>query len=402
MKETIYIRLVDTPDETMAWRAEGESGIEQGLSPLSDIAGRAQGARVVVLVPGTDCLLTSTKVPTRKRQRAIQALPFALEDRMAGDVEALHFAVGSIESDGTAHAADVAKERMDDWLRQLHDAGLRPHALHPESVTLPFEDGNWSLLLGPDEGLLRTGINAGLGLDIDSVEEVLAMAVEGAAEPPDRIRLFDCRSGEVGTSALVEDIPFETEQCPDPLAVLARGVSETHPVNLLQGGYGHREEIGRRWRPWRNAAILAAVILTIQGGLSIQHWWQLSRDDARLQTEIEALYRDTFPDARRVVAPRQQMQQHLEALQRGGGYDPFTGLLATVSPVLNQTQGLQLQGLRYRQAQLEVDLTLANLQNLDALKEQLIATGGLQVDIASASARNDRVESRLTIQGAGA
>ena len=401
MKETIYIRLAGGPDAPMAWRTEGEDESRQGVSPLGDIAERAQGAHIVVLIPGTDCLLTSTTVPTRKRQRVIQALPFALEDRMAGDVEALHFAVGGIEADGTAHAAVVSKECMDDWLRQMHEAGIRPHALHPESVALPFEPDAWSLLLGPGEALLRTGINAGLGLDVDSVEEVLAMAIEGTEKTPDRIRLFECREGEVGPPLVIEGIQFETEQCTDPLAVLARGVRETHPVNLLQGDYGHREELGRRWRPWRNAAILAAIILTIRGGLSIQHWWQLSRDDARLETQIETLYRETFPEARRVVDPRQQMQQHLEALQ-GGVNDPFSELLASVGPVLDDTQGLKLEGLRYREGQLEIDLTLGNLQSLDGLKEQLVAVGGLQVDIASANARDDRVESRLTIRGAGA
>ncbi len=215
MKETIYIRLAGDPDEPMAWRAEGERGSEQGSALLSDIAGRAQSARIVVLVSGTDCLLTSTHVPTRKRQRILQALPFALEDRMAGDVEALHFAVGEIEADGTAHAAVVAKERMDGWLRQLREAGLHPHALHPETVALPFESGAWSLLLGPEEALLRTGINAGLGLDSDAVEEVLAMAIEGAAEPPERIRLFDCRGGEAGAPVTNEEVPFESEQCPE-------------------------------------------------------------------------------------------------------------------------------------------------------------------------------------------
>ncbi len=103
-----------------------------------------------------------------------------------------------------------------------------------------------------------------------------------------------------------------------------------------------------------------------------------------------------------MVAPRQQMQQHLEELRQGGGHDPFSGLLATVGPVLDNTQGLKLEGLRYRDGQLEIDLTLGNLQSLDGLKQQLGAAGELQVDIASASARGDRVESRLTIKGAGA
>ena len=97
------------------------------------------------------------------------------------------------------------------------------------------------------------------------------------------------------------------------------------------------------------------------------------------------------------------MQQRLDALQRrqgtGGG---FLSLLGQSGSVLKGTQGVQVSGATFRAGRLDVDLTVSNLQLLDELKQALMKSGRLSVEIQSATTGQDqRVQSRLRIQGVG-
>ena len=92
MAGQLFIRL-DSPSPGLAsWMVEGEITMS-GEGKLTAAAALASGRRVIVLVPGSDVLLVQAAVPTRKRERVLQAIPFALEDQLAGDVERLHFAI---------------------------------------------------------------------------------------------------------------------------------------------------------------------------------------------------------------------------------------------------------------------------------------------------------------------
>jgi type II secretory pathway component PulL len=61
---------------------------------------------------------------------------------------------------------------------------------------------------------------------------------------------------------------------------------------------------------------------------------------------------------------------------------------------------VQLQNLRYRQGEIELELELKDLPALDALKASL-QQQGLEVEIRNASSRDDRVEGRVAIRGMG-
>jgi general secretion pathway protein L len=409
MKETLYIRLSDGAlgaPGVVAWHlAAGRAS--QGHSPLAELAPRAQGRRAVVFVPGNQVLLANPRLPTRKRQRMLQALPFALEEQLASDVDGLHFALGTERADGSVAAAAVAHERMDGWLADLHQAGIEPELLVADCDALHASRDRWTLLVEADHWLLRTP-SAGYVFDADAGPDAMALALAEAGDAaPATLRLIDARGGDGETLPvpLADALPEGVQLVPEPLrggvvGLLAPGADGA--VNLLQGPYGRREALSRRWRPWRPAAAMLGAVLLLWAGLSFDSYRTLRSEQARLDGEIVAIYRDAFPDAQRVVDARAQMEQRLAALRGAGGQSGLAALLEPVAPVFKGTAGLAIQGLRYRENNLEVDLTLGDLQALDGLKQALLAAGPLQVEIASASAKEGRVEGRLTIQGGGA
>ena len=98
MAEYLVIRLDPDRDKAAHWIAVDDNGTRLSppvMGPLSE-ASKDVGARsVIVLVPATTVLTTTVDIPIRGGSRLQAALPFALEEHLADDVEDLHFAAGA-------------------------------------------------------------------------------------------------------------------------------------------------------------------------------------------------------------------------------------------------------------------------------------------------------------------
>jgi general secretion pathway protein L len=185
------------------------------------------------------------------------------------------------------------------------------------------------------------------------------------------------------------------------LPLLAPGASASKaPLDLLQGPFGRQERIGRRLRPWRLPAALAALwlVLLVAGKATALH--QLRAERASLQAQIDAIYLETFSDATRVVDARTQMSQRLERLRGVRPEGGFLGLLQLTADALGDRAGYRLQRVAFEDGRMDLLLELPALQAVDTLRQRL-AAAGLQAEVVSASAQGERVQARLRI-GRGA
>jgi general secretion pathway protein L len=196
------------------------------------------------------------------------------------------------------------------------------------------------------------------------------------------------------------DVELDSSQL-QPLDILARGWSQGPLIDLLQGAYSRREEWGRLLRPWKATAALLLAGLLVGGSGAGLGYYRLTQQQAQLQGDIEALYRKTFPTARRIVNPRLQMEQELKKLQRraGGTSADFLGMFAETASVVRSAQGISVQGASYRDGRLDLDLQADNLQTLDSLKQALVSGGRVNAEIQSATTdKNQKVQSRIRIE----
>lgn len=414
MAGTIYIRLLPEATEQatapIGWLVQAQDmPITVGWGTLEQAASQAQGRRVVVLVPGTEVLLTHVQVPTKQRQRMLRAIPYALEEHLAADVDTLHFAVGARNDQGVATAV-VDRARMDEWLNMLKQVEIQPHSMLTDIQALPMAEGEWVLLLEDVSTLLRTKDNDGSAVSTDTLAMMLPLALEQSGEDrPNRLQVIDCCSEASSGLETIEkfcvenEIEFQLKPGEGQLLdILVRGVKETPAIDLLQGDYSRREQLGKVWRPWLLSGALAGVWLLLLLSISLHSFFALKGEEKELTARIEKLYRDTFPDARKVVNARVQMEQRLDALKGGSGEGGVVNLLAKVGPALSQTKKLELKAMRFKLGTLELDLELGDLQTLDQLKQTLSAGGGLNVKIDTASSRDGKVETRLKIESTGA
>src|SRR5690606_33739670 len=144
-----------------------------GAGPIGAAASAAAGRRVFVLVPAVDVLLTSVTLPVRGTTKVLRALPFALEEQIAEDIEALHFAAGRVAADGKVTAAAVDREQLEAWLASLAAAGLDAQLICSEAEGCPAAPNHLNWLLDADRCLARSGDGLPVLLEIASVEEAM-------------------------------------------------------------------------------------------------------------------------------------------------------------------------------------------------------------------------------------
>ncbi|OQW94497.1 MAG: type II secretion system protein GspL [Beggiatoa sp. IS2] len=393
-------------DNQVSWATYEPTGqllTSQTNVPLETVP--QQYHSVTVLLPSTEVVLTQADVPSRQRQRIIQAIPYALEEQFAEEVEKLHFAIGGRDAEsGNIVVAVTARARLEAHLQRLKSVGIIPTVILPTVLAVPKPSDSWGITYFDGVALVRTRLQAGLAIETSGLATALSIAfAEAGIHTPKQLVVFNDTSAPVDLTTLQTlNIPIiEKTHEQGILAWFAQGLIETSPLNLLQGTYRPVNKMTILWRPWR----LTLALLALWAGLAIGKQWleyhHLERYHQVLTVQIEKIYRDTFPEARKIVNPRVQMEQQLKILRTQQGHTAteahFLALFTQISTPLQQSAGLVLKRFDYQQGRFDILLDIANLQALDQLKQRLSALG-LSVEIVSANARDALVESRLRVQ----
>lgn len=393
--------------ETIYWARFSTAGdlVEFGEHALIACSGLAV---TTVLVPSESILLTQTRVPTRQRQRLLQAVPYALEEQLAADVETLHFALApQINTDDYVAVAVVADAYIQHWQTLLQSLDGTVTRLVPDVFAVPYPTEGWGIALMGERVLVRTGAYSGFAIELSNFALCLALALtEAEVQPPRCFTVYYQHETDIGVQAALTilhgtGMPLQQQVQPRGLAAIwAQGLDCVQPLNLLQGRYRPVSGYNLTWRPWRLSLALSLACGIAFACVQFIEYQQQLRYREALSQRIEAVYRETFPKAQRVVSPRVQMEQQLRQLQGGqagaAAQANVLQTLAKISTPLAQTAGLVLKRLEYRAQVLELNLELASLQALEQLKIQLQQVG-MAVEIQSASSLNNRVETRLTI-----
>lgn len=388
-------------DPAVDWRcraadpAAERAGQAENLSQLPD---EVRAAAVHVWTPPGETLLTRAQLPTRARARILQALPFALEDQLLDEPEALHFAFVR-EADGELAVAVTQRRRLNVWLDILKAAGIRPMSLAPANLALPLAPGAWAAAFVDGELWVRTGAHAGF-------------VTLAGAEPPPLLRsaLAEAAAREAAPLGLVvHAAPAELDLAAWSTALqlpLEPGLDDfwraarVPPINLLQAEFGQSAHLRQLARPLRPALAMLAAWLVVAVALDVAEWWRLDARYQQYQAEMHQIYRTSFGTAAQY--PYEQFRRGVEALQARGGSAGMLPLLARVAPALEAERArVRVHSIKYGERSLTLDLTLPDYQALDGVKNALQAAG-VDVEVLAATGRDNAVEGRLRVRPAAA
>jgi len=390
--------------DLVSWAVVDENGQHSAISQgsLDEIDAQPPGSRVVVIVAACGVVLVAAAVPTQNKKRLMAALPFALEDQLISDVEDLHFALGTRNENAETNCVVVDRDHMDRWTEKLKKFNIKAHFIVPDVLAVPYVAGSWSVLVEENNVLIRTDLQSGFSVETDNAKEVLNLLLKENSEcPPELLYVYRTDDGVNSFSALSElSLEIKEDVCADSFLPLIHGLDTGSAINLLQGDYSRREQLGKVWRPWLPAAAMCAGLVFLQLATTTVNYFQLKSQSDELKVQIKQVYLNAFPGAKNVVNPRVQMTRKLKALRGGAGQGGSSALalISGAAPVFKSTAGLEIKSVRYKDGKLNIDLIIKDLQTLDSLKQKLVQNAGMRVDIVSANSRNNKVESRLKIQ----
>jgi general secretion pathway protein L len=406
MTRHTFLQLGASAEDPVRWLLPGSEQVHSGM--LTEAAEALEGRNPYVFVSGLSVLMTRVRLPAQNRQRLLKAVRYALEEQLAQDVEQLHFAIAPREADGRVPVMAVARETLDEWLARMSDAGIRPRALMPQTLGLPWSPREWSVYTEAETGLVRTGACSGFAVDADNLEVLLQAVCQRKDAAVQRVRFLGY-AGAVAPEPELDGLERVVDEQPRlPLLQLASHLQgELDPartLNLLQNDYSLREQWGKAFRPWRVAAVMFLLWSLLQGGLVIVERQSYEAEAIALWKEASSIFQSAFPQVRKIVDPRVQMELKLAALRgsAGEGGSGFVGVISSIGPVLGAETDLRLRTLTFREGRVSLDLSIADLQRLETLKENMAEKSGMVVEIVSARNEEGRVEARLRLQEAGA
>ena len=373
---------------------------------LVSAAKAAGSARVIVVVPGEDVVLTEVELPGTNKQKLMRALPYALEDQLIDDVDDLHFILGPRQGVNRYIVGIVDREKMAAWLSVCESLGLRPNLMVPDTLALSTSVGTWTILLDKQRAVVRTGIYSGLAVDQENLNLLLAATITDAdGVLPERIDIVDCRS----TPAKADDWNLDSgielhinDFGQDNLVWLATHFDYENPINLLAGDFSRKEQITRHLRKWYPAAAMFALWLFWQITIGIIDYAFYSNESDKLSKEIEKIYRTTFPDSNNI--PKGQayllMTQKYRVMKQKSGVDDtsFSEMLVKLAPVLRSAAGMQLKSLRYINGKIDIELVVRDANTFNQMQQKLVNQSGFKVEILSAGKKGKLYAGRIQLK----
>ncbi len=408
--KTLFLRILDPKTLDAAWilrSSDKDEDLTVKYGSLSDVARLAEGNRVVLLIPGTDVLLTQTSIPTRNKQRLLKAIPYTFENQMLDDVETQHFAIGARDKSGNIPVAIIKKSTIESLVELLQQNNIHANVITTDTLTLPWIPESWTILREDNLCLVRTGESSGFSIELESLGELVQNSIgddteQAVGQLPENIKIINHgnRDDDIEDISGVDiENKWQAEHYEnDPLTLMAEAFNPANCINLLQGKYSPRSQLIKNWRPWIPAAALFVIWISLQGVISITNYITMGKESTAISLEIEQIFHATLPEIKRMVNPRAQMKQQLVKLKasKGSEEDSFLDLLTLTSPIFKNKNVKELKNVNYRSNQLDIELIVNNLQNLDGLKQNL-EHRGLKIEIRSATSNKNDVTSRLRI-----
>ncbi len=404
MTETLVIRLRAHDEAPASWLIVDENGLRSGSvsnGPVADALSVAQGRKVVLLLPAAEVSLALPELPVKGGARLAQAVPFALEEQLATDVDALHFAVGARQADSNlTPVATVSRTLLDRWLGTCQLAGIRPAAAYCESQAVPIAPNGCTLLL--DEGTLyvRRAEGVPYALDAQPLATALELALGPAVEPGEHVAFYVTSAEYEQEKELIEGLRARTatlqvKLLPDGgLPLLAAHLNAGDPVNLLQGSYAPASTLAGQFRQWRIPVALAAataLVFVVAQGVSL---WQAKRAERQLDAQIAEVFNRALP-GQKMVNAREQLEG---VLRRGtGGGAALLPAVTALSQAVAGVPSTRLESLNFRGDAVELRLVAPTVEAIDGIK-QAMGRSGMQVEMQSATPRGTVVEGRLSVK----
>lgn len=395
--EQLVVRLGARYEEPVQWMVLDTTSKEVLSSGELDSAGaldtlteRTGHQTVIALAPSSEILLTWVTLPPRAGRKVLSAIPYMLEDELASDINEQFFALGPKVGDEQAVAV-VSRNLLKEWLQWLSDAGLRCHHMLPDVLAVPHNEDGWTLVAIGDQLILREDRWKGMqGEGTWILPAFSHMAKQ--QETPVQLTTYSDMSLEN-----LPNVHAHQAQLELPMQVLATEATQSD-MNLLQGEFKVKRQRSGALRQWAVVAVLAVAVLVTALVDKAATMYQLEQDTAALDTQIDELVKQTFPNMGAYRDVRRKIRSELARLQQGGGGASMLVMLEQLQPAFDGSS-VRPQTLRFDATRTEIRMQAlaGNFEALETFRRQA-EQAGFTVEQGAINNRDNAVIGNVTIR----
>jgi len=392
-----------------------------------------RGRKVVLLLSDHEITLSTVNIPSKNKKQLAQAVPYALEESLAEDIEDLHFTIHALKTekskkskkepgenssndndktDNTNLVAIINRARLSDYLDKLSSHHIPVHFVLPQLFTLEYHPNCWTISVEKPLAKIEPSAQLEPTTVAKSNAQVRLNELFGFSCPQDMLDIFLPEQLEKQTPEAIysnlssDELPESLSEIPlkqsaDPGVVKQASILSALPLNLLSGFIRKRKASKINFKPWKPVfalgSLLGAIWLGILGWQNITLGTQLKQ----LDNAIINVYKNTFPNGR-IVDPPQQMASKLKALKAGKTKTVGTPLplIATIGPLLKTHKNMTLREIRYQDNELRLIVHAPDLNSLENFKREAAKKAHIDVAIKTSTTTANKVEATLVIKAA--
>ena len=385
MSKNLLLRLPKDNHSAVHWlvytrEGDGVNALESGsLSSIADLhqlTEKTAQCRVTVLVPGELVTFHQVKVSGRLTANVKKSLVWRLEDDISSDVEDLHVAILGRTGDDV-HLGVIEHCWMSFWFDLLAEAGIESRQWLPDTLALPWQQGQCTQLTVANDVLVRHNQWQGACCD----QNWLPLFMESLSENND-----------------LEIVDLSGIESESYLTILADGV-HSQTANLLQERWTLQSSGKNRLKPWRLSMTLALLFLCSWLGTSLLSAWQMSNAADQRQLQARKVYQQLFP-GERVIRLLPQMNRKMRELE--AGQEPDDGVLQQLdylAPAFKQFPDIKPVLINYDDGRqiLRITAEASSMASFTGMRDSI--AGDKTVELDSLEQKGDRITGVLIIRG---
>ena len=414
MSETLLIHYNIEHTHQATWALCNDAGELTGKissGALDELSEAAANHRTVVLL-NSQCLhINQLQLPTQNLQKMLKAVPYAIEEFIAEDIENFHFVIAKNKHNSLTAVVGIDKITLQNIIQIFQQANITLEKIIPDVLCLAANGQQWVCLNYLDTSYLQTDTLNGMALSHDVLPYIVSNKLQDETQdPPEKILLFteqentaafdQLQLDNLGNGEKLEKIDIVYNK--HPLVVFCGHYKQALPLNLLQNEFKNKRKSSALWQHWRLAASLAAIWLVLNLALTSFQYTQIKSANNITKAKIEQVYKKAFPKSQKIINPRVQMEQKLKKLKSGTGSSNkgLIFLLAESFGTLSSDKiNITLQSLTFRNNRMDIGLDSNNLQAIENLNKNLNSNNKIKSEIVSSSSEKDKVKGNLRIEG---
>lgn len=376
---------------------------------------------IIGLLPAYAALCTQVSVPGNQTRYVQQALPFAVEDQIAQDIDDMHLVLGEKSKTGEFRVIGIDRDLFSNLFDDLNDQDLLGSlkSIYLDSDLIDLEQNTLKIILSANESFVieqnRQAICMHNGNLIPYLDALFMAPEEGETQEQKTVEIILDKTVQDSSKMLIAEI----EQYPHVVIQVIKSPETafeylcTHffklkktPLNLCQGNYQVSSKSKSVWAKWRAVALIAGLGFLLQLGLFVGEGIYLNDQAALVSHNALTEYQKAVGGAKNVSIDKlpRIIKGQLNQLSEGGVTKlDFLDLLGESGNQFNSSAfktSLTFRSINYseQRGELMLEMHAKSFEQLEALKKAIVDSG-LNAKISSAVQEKEYFKGRISVSG---